>query len=122
MNSEPTLRVYLNLGTLSNLPSDSAAPRSKGHDLLVAIRDAGYDGVQADAGMVPIARELGMGIVGSGRVDVPADAHRLAAWAKGRGLEAITLHVGSGMEEEVEADALMSAIVEASKRAGIGLY
>jgi sugar phosphate isomerase/epimerase len=114
----PRLRCYMNIQALDGLPQ-LANP-------LRAIREAGYDGVQF---IHPIAHALkdeaqrmGLGVCGSGRVNTPAEAAPLAEEAKLAGLECLTLHVGWGMEDDEEAAALISAVLEASEKYSIPLY
>ncbi|MES2391700.1 MAG: hypothetical protein V4555_08670 [Acidobacteriota bacterium] len=112
------LRCYANWGALDALPADA--------DWLVAVRDAGYDGVQLveplEVELVGRARALGLGVCGSGRVNTSADAMRLAIEAKEHGLECVTLHVGWGIESDAEAHALIDGVLEASARSGVPLY
>ncbi|MGB6746277.1 MAG: hypothetical protein WBE38_21685 [Terracidiphilus sp.] len=112
------LRCYMNIQALDGLPQLA--------DPLRAIREAGYDGVQF---IHPIAQALkdeaqrmGLGVCGSGRVNTSAEAAPLAEEAKLAGLECLTLHVGWGMEDEDEAAALISAVLEASAKYSIPLY
>jgi sugar phosphate isomerase/epimerase len=91
-----------------------------------AIRDAGYDGIQLieplDPAIVADARALGLGVCGSGRVNRPEDAARLAAEARDAGLECLTLHVGWGLEDDDEASRLIEAVLAAAAEFGIPLY
>jgi hypothetical protein len=93
---------------------------------LRAIQAAGYQGVQfiepLSTSLVEQSRELGLRVCGSGRVNVPEDAERLAAEARCHGLECLTLHVGWGNEEEPEALRLLDAVLSASVRHDIPLY
>jgi sugar phosphate isomerase/epimerase len=109
----------MNLLTLDGLPAFPGGT-------LRAIREAGYDGVQfiqpLSPTMVEEARSLGLGICGSGRVNEPGDAERLAAEAREHGLECLTLHVGWGLEDDEEAARLIGGVLEASARHGVPLY
>jgi sugar phosphate isomerase/epimerase len=93
---------------------------------LHAIREAGYDGVQfiqpLSPSLVEEARALSLGVCGSGRVNQPGDADKLAAEACRTGLECLTLHVGWGIEDDEEAGRLITAVLEASSKHGIPLY
>jgi sugar phosphate isomerase/epimerase len=93
---------------------------------LKAIRDAGYDGVQFgwqfDRAQLDEARQLGLGVCGSGRVNTPAEAAPLAKEAHEAGLDCLTLHVGWGTENDDEAAALIAAILDASAQFSIPLY
>jgi len=91
-----------------------------------AIRDAGYDGIQFVEPLRPAlldeARMLGLGVCGSGRVNEPSDANRLAGEARHMGLECLTLHVGWGMEGQDQATRLIESVLSASVRHSIPLY
>ncbi|MGB6200834.1 MAG: hypothetical protein WBF35_14915 [Candidatus Acidiferrales bacterium] len=91
-----------------------------------AIRDAEYDGIQF---VDPVARpaleeaqNFGLRVCGSGRVNQPADAERLAAAGRADGLESLTLHVGWGTEDDAEAARLIGAVLDASAKHAIPLY
>jgi sugar phosphate isomerase/epimerase len=115
---DPRLRVFMNLQAFGDMPQQAGG--------LEAIRDAGYDGVQfgwqIDHAQLAEARQLGLGICGSGRVNTPAEAAPLVKEAHEAGLECLTLHVGWGTENDDEAAALIAAILEASAQFSIPLY
>ena len=105
--------------SVMDLPAFSA-----GHDLdpgrlLEMVRGAGYIGIQhlypeqIVGGRFPVT--------GMGRIDDPADADRLARAHHALGLEATSLHVGTGMESDAAIDRLIGAIVDASARHGYRL-
>ncbi|HEV7299533.1 MAG TPA: hypothetical protein VGN72_09235 [Tepidisphaeraceae bacterium] len=119
-SAPPRLRCYLNGGGLANLPSFSTVPKGEGDALLQAIRAAGFDGMQG--GDVVACRRLGLGIAGDGRVDSPADAFRIAADSKAKGLECATVHAGTGFESDAEIDRLVGAILEASAKEQFPIY
>jgi hypothetical protein len=108
----------MNLQAFGDMPQAS--------DGLKAIRDADYDGVQLgwqiDRAQLDEARRLGLGVCGSGRVNMPAEVGPLAKEARDAGLECLTLHVGWGTETGDEAAALIAAILEASTQFSIPLY
>lgn len=118
-NAVPALRCYMNWLALDGLPEPPAG-------WLRAIRDAGYDGIQLVQPLsLPLAAEaraIGLGVCGSGRVNVPSDVEPLAAKARDAGLECLTLHAGWGVEDDDEAARLIAAILDASARHGIPLY
>jgi hypothetical protein len=91
-----------------------------------AIQDAGYDGVQfgepLDLALTEQAHSRGLGVCGSGRVNLPEDAERLAREAHRANLECLTLHVGWGYENDDQAVALIEAVLSASSRYSIPLY
>jgi hypothetical protein len=93
---------------------------------LGALRDAGYDGVQMieplPATLADKARDLGLEVCGSGRVNLPADAWRLARQARRLGLGQLTIHLGWGLEDEAEGLALIDAVLEASDGEGVSMH
>ncbi len=122
-----TMRCYLNLLTLEDLPPWSSAPATREVDpLFEAILQAGYQGVQFTEPATPAQQaacaRLGLGKAGSGRVNHPVDAEPLAARFRDEGLECATLHVGWGMEDDDEADRLIDAVLSASARHELPLY
>jgi hypothetical protein len=111
-SAPPRLKVYLNLGTLVDLPENSIWPRLAGIEAMIALKAAGFEGVQD--GDPKLAQKAGLGSAGSGRVDSPGDAEPLARRLKDLGHQAATVHVGSGFENDAEMDSLVGAILEAS--------
>ena len=119
-NAPPRLKVYLNLGTLVDLPSHSIWPQLKGAEALARLKADGFEGVQD--GDPEICSAVGIGCAGSGRVDSLTDAEALARKLKSLGHEAGTVHVGSGFENDAEMDALVHSILDASERVDFPLY
>lgn len=117
--SQRRLRCYLNWLALDGLPIPTGG-------WLRAIREGGYDGVQwiepLEMGLVDAARAQGLGVCGSGRVNHPKDAYRLAEEAREAELECLTLHVGWGYEDDDEAARLIEAVLDASARHSVPLY
>lgn len=119
-SNPPRLKVYLNLGTLKDLPSFSIWPRLEGVETLVALREAGFEGVQD--GDAALCRKAGIGSAASARVDAVADAETIARKFKDAGHECVTLHVGYGFEDDAEMDRLVRAVLAASDKIDIPLY
>jgi sugar phosphate isomerase/epimerase len=113
------LSCLMNLGSLDASRRNSEAAF---HDL----RGAGYDGVQfvdfPALETVRAAQRLGLAVCGSGRVNTPAEAFELAQRGVDCGFECLTLHVGWGLEDDDEARALASALLEAAEKHRIPLY
>jgi hypothetical protein len=120
--SAPRLRVDLNLGTLDALPDWSTGPRGPREAVFEVIRATGFEGVQGGAEDVHVARALGLGICTSARVDASADCDPLARKLREQGFDGCTLHVGTGFEDDEEADALLDAICNAADRHGFPLF
>jgi len=115
---DPRLRIFMNLQAFGDMPQSAGG--------LLAIRNAGYDGVQftapLDRARVDEAQALGLGVCGSGRVNAPAEAAPLAKEAREAGLECLTLHVGWGTENDDAAAALIDSVLAASAQHAIPLY
>jgi hypothetical protein len=113
------LRCYFNWLALDGL-------RTPGSGWMRAIQDAGYSGIQfvepLQPELVEEARSIGLGACGSGRVNQPSDAYRLAEEGHNAELECLTLHVGWGYEGQDEAARLIEAVLDASNRYSIPLY
>lgn len=122
-SNPPRLQPYLNLGTLDFLPDSSTAPRVQGAELAVALKEAGFEGLQgADAETAQKATAIGMALAGGAGRSEPSAYDDLAKQGKDLGHVAMTLHVGNGMESEDQANALFDAICNAQAKHGIPLY
>jgi len=119
-NQPPRLKVYLNLGTLVDLPAFSNWPRLEGAEAMAYLKAAGFEGVQD--GDPQHCQSAGIGSTASGRVDAVTDAEPLARRFKDLGHEAATVHVGTGFEDDAQIDALVYAVLEASDKVGFPLY
>ena len=121
------LLCYMNLMAVEDLPAWSAGPRATDlAQVLEAIHEAGYDGVQftgpIGAREARLCEGLALGRCSSGRVNEPREADELAARLAGEGQECGTVHLGWGMEDEARAGALVEAVLAAAERRGIPLY
>ncbi len=116
--SAPHLRCYLNLMALEDLPT---GPHS-----LESIHAAGYRGVQFIEPVAPAqiaeCQKLGLGWAGLGRVNEPHEAEELAIRFAAEGLECATLHVGWGLEDDLQSARLIEAVLKASRRHRVPLY
>jgi sugar phosphate isomerase/epimerase len=121
MDSETpaSLRCYMNWLALDGLPEFPSGP-------VQAVRDAGYDGIEfidpPDHAAIDEAQKLGLRVCGSGRVNEPGDAERLATAARAAGLECLTLHVGWGIEDDTQAARLIESVLNASAKCALPLY
>jgi hypothetical protein len=113
------LRCYFNW-----LALDGLGPFADG--AVAAIKAAAYDGIQfvepVDEAALAEARACGLGVCGSGRVNLPSDAGPIALAAADAGLECLTLHVGWGMESDDLGARLIESVLDASERYGVPLY
>jgi hypothetical protein len=119
-SAPPKLVRHLNLGTFWNLPNWSLAGGKTHEERIEIARAAGIVGIQdAFAEQLP---ETDIPIIGMGRVDKVGDAEALAMRHRDQGFHATTLHVGNGLETDLEMDALVASILEASARHDYPLY
>lgn len=119
----PRLAVYLNLGTLNDLPGFSRGPRGELAEVLAAVKEAGFEGIQGED--AEAARAAGLASAGGGRLNKPDDLSTLEDIAKrnrDKGHLATTLHVGWGMEDDDAIDRLIAGVVEVSSKHGHRLY
>lgn len=119
-DNQPYLRTDINMGGVSTLPPTSSGPQGDQRQLLTAVKEAGYMGVQG--GDPEICRELGLSFTGGGRINLPEEAEPLAARQKEMGHDASTCHVGWGMESDDEIFALVEAIIAASHKHDYPVY
>lgn len=116
----PQLKAYLNLGNLNELPVWSKAPRGSEREVLTAIREAGYVGVQGEN--PALAQELGLETAASGRINLPGELEPLVETWKAQGNVCATLHVGWGMEDDATIDTLLEEILSLSAQYDLPLY
>jgi hypothetical protein len=116
----PRLSCYMSELALNDMPFASL------ESALGPICEAGYDGVQVgdavSSDVYDVCHQLGLGIAGSARVNVPAEADTLAARISDAGFVAATLHLGWGMEDDDTARALIEAVLKASENHLLPLY
>jgi hypothetical protein len=116
------LRVFLNLDNLVDLRPDSIFPSNllAASREAVAARDArlaadGFEGVQITHNdPLPVGSTLPH--CGLDRINTPAEADAVFALHAARRDRCITLHVGWGIEDDSEIDALLRAILDASQK------
>jgi hypothetical protein len=109
----PSLRVYLNLDTLVDLPPESAWPGLQGEDALHKLKEDGFEGVQVTDGS---PRSDALPWCGLDRINAPGEADDIFRRHRDLGDACITLHLGWGMEDDADVDALVEAVLAASRR------
>lgn len=126
MAGEGRLRCYMSMLALDSMADRSSEKYKSFEDQLAMLAEAGFDGVQfvetATAKQLAACRAMGMGFAGSGRINLPSEAGPVADQLAEGGCECATLHVGWGVEDEREADALIESILRASADSKIPLY
>ncbi len=115
------LRIFLNLDTLDRLRPDSIWPGLTGIEQYQRLAADGFEGVQ-QTNAEPWPPESPLAFCGLGRISAPEDADSLAAQHADIGHESLTVHVGWGIEDDVETDRLVEATLEASQRYNIPIY
>ncbi len=116
----PYLRCDLSAGNLFGLPPESSGPHGDERVLVAAAKAAGFMGIQ---GVAPkLCAEFGLGATAGGRVNKPGEADGIAAKLKDEGYACVTLHVGSGFEDDAEMFAVAEDIIRASERRQFPIY
>jgi len=112
---DPKLRVFLNLDNLIDLRSDSVWPGDEGLDRYQRLAVDGFEGVQITNDSEP---ENGAPIpyCGLDRISTPGEADSIVAKHAARGDLGLTVHAGSGIEEEEDVFRLVEAILKASEK------
>ena len=114
---EPFLRVDLVRETLDNLPMHLSRPVEE-HYLF--FRDHGFQGIQN--GEIEICKKLGLKYTQSGRIDAQGDAERLVRNALEFGADCLTVHTGTGLESDGQADMLIEDILNTGARFNFPIY
>ncbi|HWP39837.1 MAG TPA: hypothetical protein VNL70_02840, partial [Tepidisphaeraceae bacterium] len=117
----PRLRIDINADNVFGLPAHSTAPRGDSRAVLEAVKSAGFEGIQSNS-RAAIARQVGLGATGSGRIDTPDQADLRAAEAANAGFDCYTVHVGTGLEDDDAVCRLVEAVLVASEKHRIPIY
>ncbi|MDQ8183118.1 hypothetical protein [Pelagicoccus sp. SDUM812005] len=116
----PALKLFLNSGTLRDLPEDCPLAGLSVPQQYEAIRTAAFVGLQD--GDKSACSQLGLERCGSGRINQPSELEALVESHLSEGLLATTLHVGWGNESDAEIDRLLSKIIETASAYRYPLY
>ncbi len=117
MNS---LQLEINWSSLLHLPESSSGSRKTDAERLEMIAAQGYTGVQG--GDPDLIRAAGLRFTDGGAVRHPKDADAVARAAVLSKAEAVTIHVGTGFEDDLQMDALLRAILDATQKHQIPMY
>jgi hypothetical protein len=117
----PRLRIDINGSNVFGLPETSTPPRGADKQILEGVKAAGFEGIQTGSKW-QVAKEVGLRVIGSGRIDKPADAETQLAEAARRGYDCYTVHVGYGLEDDDEAARLIEATMNASVKHKVPVY
>src|SRR6476620_5873352 len=97
----PRLRIDINGANVFGLPMTSSTPRGDPVDVLRAVEAAGFEGIQTGS-KIKQARDAGLRVTGSGRINTPAEADAQARAAKDQGCDCYTAHLAWGIEDDEE--------------------
>jgi hypothetical protein len=111
----PRLALYLNLGTLVALHPDSVWFSRRELTLEERLLADGFDGMQLITDD-PHSTTPSLPCCGLSRINTPAAADAIVERHARRGDLCLTLHAGWGLEDDVEVDRLVEAILNASER------
>lgn len=117
----PALRVYLNLGNLESLRSDTIWPGGHGAMRSERLAANGFEGVQLIDDDPPPAG-AGMPFCGLDRISTPSEADAITVRHKLRGDACLTVHAGWGLEDDDDVARLVEAILSASLRHALPIF
>src|SRR5262245_15579322 len=117
----PRLRLDINGSNVFGLPIYSSIPKGDSRTVLEAVKAAGFEGIQTGS-KAGVAREVGLRVTGSGRINTPEEADLRAAEAKQLGCDCYTVHVGWGIEDDDQADGLVESVLRASEKHQVPIY
>lgn len=120
-SSEPYLRLDLNYWNSHDLPEFSQGPRGATDlERHQAIKDAGYVGVQD--GDPDLCVKVGLRLTGQHRMNKVGDLdEKIKEWTSNQ-FDCATVHVGWGMESDVEVDRLISYVIDLSTKHDFPIY
>jgi hypothetical protein len=116
----PRLRRELNLGTAWLLPDWSTGPPNESQAMHEAAAAAGYTAIQG--GDITICQALGLGCSTFGTVRARGEIDGQAKLWADLGFDCSTLHIGTGLEDDAEADALIDEVLQAAVDHDIPMY
>jgi sugar phosphate isomerase/epimerase len=123
LSTLPQFRRYITMQAVESMPAFSGLSHS---DMLDAIQSAGYHGVQfGDAHPAAVIAECsrrGLGMAQFREIRLPSQAGPAAASLAAEGAECGVVHLGYGLEDEMEAAHLIEAVIAAAERHDVPLY
>ena len=117
---EPYLRVDMNYGGCNDLPSFSSGPKGGDQEKHLAIKKAGFKGIQD--GDPVLCKELGLEITAHARINEVGDLDELLPQWKDKDFNCATIHLGWGMESDAEIDGLLGYVLERSEKFDFPIY
>lgn len=117
----PQLRVYLNLDTLVDHPQFDLKDQFGRQRSIERLLADGFEGVQYTRNF-PLESGVKIAYCGLDRVNTAGEADTIAARHHDRGDLCITLHVGSGLEDDADTFRLVDAILTASSKHRLPMF
>ena len=119
-NNEPSLRIDINYNTCDELPSFSIGPKGDDRDKHEAIAKAGFQGIQD--GDPQLCKELNLQLTAHARINKVGDLDALMPVWKSNNYNCATIHLGWGMENDTEMDALVQYVLDTSVKYNFPIY
>jgi hypothetical protein len=119
--AEPRLSVYLNLDTLKDLRAGTAWPGLEGSRRDKRLKADGFEGVQLTSMDLPEPGTF-LPYCGHARIDTPSAATVVAARHSERGDICLTVHAGTGLENEADSFRLVESILMASDQHRLPIF
>lgn len=119
-SNSPFLRIDINYGTCDELPSFSIGPKGNDREKHSAIAKAGFGGIQD--GNPQLCKEFNLQITAHARVNKVGDLEDLLPVWKSLNYNCATVHLGWGMESDLQMDELVNYIIQCSTRYNFPIY
>jgi hypothetical protein len=120
-NQSPQLRVFLNLDTLKDLPTDSRGRGLEDSLLFAQLARDGFEGVQLTTD-APVPASLRLPYCGLDRINTPEEANNIVKKHVARGDSCITVHAGWGTEDDDDVFRLVEAILAAGEKHKLPIF
>jgi hypothetical protein len=120
-NESPKLRVFLNLDTLKDLPTDSRGSGLEDLPLFAQLARDGFEGVQLTTD-APVLASLSLPYCGLDRINIPGEANNIVEKHAARGDLCITVHAGWGTEDDDDVFRLVEAILAAGEKHKLPIF
>jgi len=116
----PRLRLDINQGNLDGLPDWSTGPKGDVDTVIGAVKAAGFAGIQY--GDPAALRRAGLRYTAGSRINRAEEALPAAEVEAAKGADCLTVHVGWGIEDDAEAEALITAVLRASEATRLPIF
>lgn len=119
-NSFPALRLDINIWNLDDLPAFSAGPKGSDDEKYQTIKKAGFAGVQD--GNPVLCAKYGLNLTGQHRMNKVGDLdEKIHEWTSAP-YDCATIHVGWGMESDLEANRMIEYVLNLSSKFDFPIY